>query len=137
MKKKTSSAQPRGKGVNVVRLHLWLEAEDGVAFGMGRLLLLEAVERVGSLKGAAEELGMSYRAAWGKLKSTEEALGQKLLEKASSNRAGYQLTPLGRELTALFKQWFQDVENTAVRRAEDLFPFPVEPFAPPGSSEQE
>ena len=55
----------------VVRVHIWLETVDGVAFGMGRLLLLDAIEETGSLKAAAEQLGMSYRAAWGKIKSTE------------------------------------------------------------------
>jgi molybdate transport system regulatory protein len=59
----------------VVRLHLWLETEKGVFFGLGRLKLLEQIQSGRSLKGAAESLGMSYRAAWGKIKNTEDVLG--------------------------------------------------------------
>jgi len=40
------------------------------------------------LKAAAEELGMSYRAAWGKLKASEEALGMALVEKVGGNKTG-------------------------------------------------
>lgn len=132
MKKKSSSSPaPKHPDASIIRLHLWLESQNGLSFGMGRLLLLEAVEKTGSLKGAAEMLGMSYRAAWGKLKNTEEALGQKLLEKASSNPAGYQLTPFGEQLMHKFREWFYDVEQTALTRARELFPFKVEPFENP------
>ncbi len=111
-----------------IRMHLWLENDSGVAFGMGRLLLLDALEQTGSLKGAAHKLGMSYRAAWGKLKNTELALGGKLLEKTGGNRSGYQLTPYGQEIKSLFEQWFLDVESLALERARDLFPFGVKAF---------
>ncbi|HCR1517621.1 TPA: LysR family transcriptional regulator [Pseudomonas aeruginosa] len=43
-----------------VRLHL---GED-IAIGPGKVDLLEAIQRSGSISGAARELGMSYRRAW-------------------------------------------------------------------------
>ena len=58
----------------VLRLHPWFESEKGVLFGMGRLMLLQKVLELGSLNKAAKEMGMSYRAAWGKIKMSEEAL---------------------------------------------------------------
>ena len=54
-----------------MRLHLWLENEDGLLFGQGRMELLARIRDLGSLRKAAEALGMSYRAAWGKLKATD------------------------------------------------------------------
>lgn len=51
-------------------------------------MLLDAVNRLGSLNAAAKELGMSYRAAWGKIKATEKALGIKLLEVTTGGRGG-------------------------------------------------
>ena len=68
----------------VMHLHLWLETEKGLLFGPGHAELLECIERLGSLRKAADDLGMSYRAAWGKIKRTEEALGFKLIDKAGS-----------------------------------------------------
>ena len=58
----------------VIRLHLWMERDGETMFGLGRLHLLERIDALGSIKGAADQLGMSYRAAWGKLKASEEAL---------------------------------------------------------------
>lgn len=112
----------------VVRLHMWMENDQGVAFGMGRLLLLEAMETHNSLKAAAESLSMSYRAAWGKLKTTEKLLGRELLEKENGNRSGYRLTPFGRDLAKAFRQWFNDVESLALERARELLPFSANHF---------
>jgi len=115
----------------MVRVHIWLQTADGVAFGLGRLMLLQAIEESGSLKSAAERLGMSYRAAWGKLKSSEEALGRPLVEKTGGNRSGYTLTAYGREMKDCFRQWFDDVERLAQDRARQLFPFEVSNFEGP------
>ena len=84
----------------VIRLHLWMESGGGTVFGMGRLQLLERIETCGSLKAAAEDLGMSYRAAWGKLKASEEALGIALVEKLGGNKSGCRLTREGIALGA-------------------------------------
>lgn len=112
----------------VVRLHLWLETGEGVLFGSGRAQLLERIVSCGSLKRAADSLGMSYRAAWGKIKKTEAILGFKLIEKSHGNRAGYQLTEFGRILMDSFRQWFADVEGMALKRARELFPYDVRGF---------
>ncbi|SNR69601.1 molybdate transport system regulatory protein [Humidesulfovibrio mexicanus] len=112
----------------VIRLHLWLEGAEGTLFGMGRLQLLERVESCGSIKAAAEELGMSYRAAWGKLKASEEALGAPLVEKLGGNKSGCRLTASGRALAESYRRWFAEVERHALESAADLFPFPCRRF---------
>ncbi|MGE4298029.1 MAG: winged helix-turn-helix domain-containing protein [Desulfovibrionaceae bacterium] len=118
-----NASPPAGDVAAVVRLHLWLETDDGVAFGLGRLLLLEALDRTHSLKAAAESMHMSYRAAWGKLKNTEEVLGHSLVEKVGGNRSGYSLTPYGQELVRRFRHWFDTMEAMAVEKARDILPF--------------
>jgi molybdate transport system regulatory protein len=126
----------------VVRLHLWLETPQGIFFGLGRLKLLEEIQSGQSLRGAARSLGMSYRAAWGKIKNTERVLGVALIEKCSGNRGGYRLTTEGMALAAEFKRWFQEVERYALRRAKALLPCEPRAFrAPltnhsPGSSDE-
>ena len=84
-----------------IRLHLWLETDDGLFFGYGRAQLLEKIEEYGSLKKAADSLGMSYRAAWGKIKASEATLGIPLIVQSSSKRKGCQLTSDGKALTQL------------------------------------
>ncbi len=125
-----------GEKKAVVRLHLWLESGGDTLFGLGRLHLLERIDSCGSLKAAAEQLNMSYRAAWGKLKASEEALGVALVEKGGGNKSGCRLTPKGRELAACFRRWFAEVERHAVARAEALFPFDCGQFREPEQAEK-
>lgn len=111
-----------------IRLHLWLETIEGVFFGSGRVFLLKGIEEHGSLKKAAEAMGMSYRAAWGKIKATEKVLGVQLIEKQAGNKCGYTVTEEGRVLMEKFEQWFFRVEEQAALLAEDIFPFKVRRF---------
>lgn len=112
----------------VQRLHLWLETGDGMLLGLGRIQLLELVEELGSLNKAASAMGMSYRAAWGRMKQTETVIGEALVER-SGPKKGFRLTPLGHDIVQLFRTWHQDVENFAVSRAKELFPWRTEPFS--------
>ncbi|WP_319759019.1 LysR family transcriptional regulator [Maridesulfovibrio sp.] len=111
-----------------IRLHLWLEGGEGVFFGYGRLLLLDRIEKCGSLKKASEELGMSYRAAWGKIKQTEQVLGFQLMERVGSRRSGYRLTEAGRLVRDKYFEWFNKVEQDARARAEEIFPWKSKSF---------
>jgi len=104
----------------IMRLHLWLENEKGVLFGLGRHRLLECIRSGLSLKAAADHLGMSYRAAWGKIKQTEKVLGITLIEKKGGNRSGYKLSPAGEILTTRFEQWYAEVEQFALTRSRAL-----------------
>lgn len=115
----------------VLRVHLWLESGGGMLFGLGRVQLLELVDRLGSLNQAAKALGMSYRAAWGRIKRTEEALGEPLLVKASG-RKGYELSDLSKALLKDFAAWHQEVEAFALARAKERLPWDVQPFGGPG-----
>jgi molybdate transport system regulatory protein len=127
-KKSSGSESGAQVGAPVLRVHLWLETEGRMLFGLGRIHLLEQVARLGSLNQAAKALGMSYRAAWGRIKSTEEALGEPLLGKASG-RKGYELTPLAVTLLKDFALWHQEVEAFALKRAKELLPWDVQPFS--------
>jgi len=111
-----------------IRLHLWLETAEGVFFGTGRALLLAKIEEHGSLKKAAEDLGMSYRAAWGKIRATEEVLGVKLIAQNGCKKGGHRLTDHGLLLKEKYLLWFHEVEMWALRRAREAFPWPVKSF---------
>ena len=95
---------------------------------MGRAMLLLKIEEHGSLRKAAEDLGMSYRAAWGKLRKTEAILGVRLIENSRSKRDGCRLTEDGRRLMEKFFKWFEEVERTALDSAREIFPWSVQKF---------
>lgn len=118
----------------IMRLHLWLESTEGLFFGIGRAQLLAEIEAHGSLKQAAAELGMSYRAAWGKIRATENALGQKIIQRSGHRRQGHELTAFGKQLMDRFNQWYESVERYAAGSADNLFPWPVRRFTEAGDA---
>lgn len=104
----------------VIKSKIWIEDEDGdMVFGSGRLRILTAIEEHGSILAAAKELHMSYRAVWGKIKATEERLGQPLLSRrvGGAQGGGSELTPLGRALIKRFRQ----LQNLTEKKADSIF----------------
>jgi molybdate transport system regulatory protein len=88
----------------VPRVKVWLETDSSYAFGFGLAQMLQAIDRVGSIKYAARELGRSYRYVWGRIKAAERTLGIQLVE-AHVGGAGVSrssLTPAARRLTERF-----------------------------------
>lgn len=72
-----------------LRYKLWLSAVSGEGIiGEGQYQLLRAIEGNGSLKAAAEELGTSYRKAWGDIRKAEELLGFDLTDKHRGGKDG-------------------------------------------------
>ena len=106
-----------------VKFKIWMEQDGSVAFAEGRRMLLEAVERLGSLNAAAKELGMSYRAAWGKIKATEKALGLKLLDVTTGGKGGggAKLTHEARELVTSYNKYIQKMSLIAEKEFNNIF----------------
>jgi molybdate transport system regulatory protein len=94
------------------RIKLWVVFGDRVKFGEGRAELLEAVERLGSLKKAVERMGMSYRAAWGYFRELERAAGIDLLERhpGGGPAGGTRLTPAGRRFVRQYRRFSGGLE---------------------------
>jgi molybdate transport system regulatory protein len=65
-----------------------MEVEGEPVFGRGRRLLLEAIDKHGSINQAAKEINISYRKAWGYIKAMEARLGFKLVERRAGGRNG-------------------------------------------------
>jgi molybdate transport repressor ModE-like protein len=86
------------------RVKVWLELGGRYAFGLGVAEILRAVERAGSIKQAAADLGKSYRYVWGRLKQAEQALGRPLVEARVGGQGSRRssLTPEARRLAAAF-----------------------------------
>lgn len=107
-----------------VKSKIWVEDENGdVVFGSGRLHILSAVEEHGSILAAAKALGMSYRAVWGKIRATEDRLGQPMLTKRTggSHGGGSELTPFARALIERFRHLDNLVRTTSDTLFQGVF----------------
>jgi molybdate transport system regulatory protein len=105
-----------------IQFKIWLEKDNHVLFGEGRNQLLQAIEDYGSLAQAAKKMNMSYRAAWGRLKASEDRLGFVLAEKDTEQgkKGGLRLTPKGKDLLDKYKEIHRGVE-TLVNELEQKF----------------
>ncbi|MCW3978577.1 MAG: LysR family transcriptional regulator [Candidatus Bathyarchaeota archaeon] len=101
---------------------MWLETDEGYVFGPGVYSLLKKVRETGTLKEAAEGLGMSYRFAWGLVKRAENKIGQPLLHAHKGGRAGgggAEITEVGEE----FIKEFSKIELMLAELSKDpVFP---------------
>ncbi|MCE5243649.1 MAG: LysR family transcriptional regulator [Syntrophobacteraceae bacterium] len=107
-----------------LKTKVWIEDQNGdLVFGSGRLRILSAVLDHGSIQAAAKELNMSYRAVWGKIKATEERLGQPLITRRTGGTGGggSELTPLGKALVERFRQLQTQTEMAADNLFQDFF----------------
>jgi len=95
-------------------------------FGPGRLQILGAIEECGTMRGAAERLGLSYRGLWARLRNSERRLGFHLVEstRGRGDRAGTFLTPRAKRLLAQYQRLLNEVylasERAYARRLEKL-----------------
>ena len=102
-----------------IRYKIWLEKDGKVIFGQGREKLFEAIEECHSLNAAAKKLNMSYRAAWGRLRASEERMGVRLIESDAAKK-GMTLTPAARALLNKFRQLERDADAYLRKMSREL-----------------
>lgn len=103
-----------------IRSKIWFEDGSGeVIFGLGRLKMLEAIDRHGSIQAAAKELKMSYRALWGRITATENRMGRQLLTRnvGGASGGGSRLTPFAKILL----EKFRDIHQRIALESDRLF----------------
>jgi molybdate transport system regulatory protein len=115
-----SASSSSGKGCTLEIKHkIWLEKNGKVVFGPGRDVLFKAIDECHSLNAAAKKLEMSYRAAWGRVKASEERLGMKLVA-TDPGRTGMQLTEEAKKLIRRFDQLDQAISSLLEEANRDL-----------------
>ena len=78
-----------------------------------------AIKKYGSINAAAKSLNMSYRAAWGRLRASEERMGIHLVESSVRGKT-MQLTPKARAIIKRFEKLEKDVERLLQAADEDF-----------------
>ena len=93
-----------------VRTKLFVAEET---IGIGKIELLEALDKTGSIKAAAETMKMDYRRAWFLLHSTQAGFEPPLFEakRGGARKGGTQLTEIGKQLIAQYYQTKQHVDD--------------------------
>lgn len=86
--------------------------------GPGKIELLEAIDREGSISAAARTLGMSYRRAWDLVDALNGLVGASVIAASAGGRrgGGATLTDAGRRLVADYRA----IERVAQRAAEPV-----------------
>lgn len=79
--------------------------------------LLEAVERVRSIKAAAAAAGLSYRTAWSAIQQMEKAIGRPVVTSRAGGPGGgaTTLTEESRRLLAVYQELRRRVDEETVR----------------------
>ena len=113
------------------RLAIRLDLGGGLRIGPGKVVLLEAIGRSGSISAAGRALKMSYRRAWELVEELNRVMGCPVVETAAGGAGGggARLTPAGE---AVIRQ-YRAIEDAANAQAAPLlealqaFRKPVEP----------
>ena len=89
-----------------IRSRIWVEVDEHVFLGEGRVQLLKAIEETGSLSKAAKRLKISYKKAWNLIDSVNKSANQPAIVSSvgGKNGGGMQLTPYGKKLIAAFDE---------------------------------
>ncbi len=78
----------------------------GLILGPGKVDLLEAIERKGSISGAAREMSMSYRRAWLLVEALNQMFQNPVVVAApgGARGGGAQITEFGKEVAAAYRR---------------------------------
>lgn len=80
-------------------------ANETIAFGPGKASLLRAIAQIGSISGAAREMGMSYRRAWLLVEQMNRCFQAPLVETATGGLkgGGAQITRMALDVLAHYE----------------------------------
>lgn len=106
------------------------------AIGPGKIALLEAIDRTGSISAAARALDMTFRRAWFLVETMNSAFRDPVVKTSVGGRegGGAGLTPLGQEVVARYRRVQEDARKAAAPHLEWLDGVLKEPPPPDDTS---
>lgn len=87
-----------------IKSRIWIESDDNVLLGEGRVHLLKAIQETGSLSKAAKSLNISYKKAWQLLDSVNKSAEKPVTINSVGGKGGggAELTEYGKSLVLAF-----------------------------------
>ena len=118
--RKHAGLQPPLDG-SLVALSLRVDLPQG-RIGPGKIALLEAVEREGSISAAGRALGMSYKRAWDLVDAVNKLVGEPVVaaNTGGAGGGGATLTDAGRTLVADYRAIERAAQDAAAPRLAAL-----------------
>ncbi len=104
------------------KLFLRLDLTSDIRLGPGKIRLLEAIEREGSISAAGRALKMSYRRAWLLIDALNSYFRQPVVETRLGGTGGGKasVTTLGRTVIRAYRALEKDAERLVGRRSAPL-----------------
>jgi molybdate transport system regulatory protein len=107
--------KPNAGSLPNLSLRIDLDTESRI--GPGKILLLENIDKFGSISAAGRAMDMSYKRAWDLVDEINRVCRQAAVERQTGGRngGGAALTPFGASLVARYRKIERDAA-TAVRK---------------------
>jgi molybdate transport system regulatory protein len=114
----------RAKRCDMAKTRLMLRVDFGPnrAIGPGKIQLLEAVRKTGSISQAGRELGMSYRRAWLLIDDMNRCFREPVVtaQPGGTHGGGAMLTAFGRKLVRSYRAIETEATAATETRLRDL-----------------
>lgn len=109
-----------GKSLPSLSVRIDLDASGRI--GPGKILLLEQIQRSGSISAAGRAMEMSYKRAWDLVDEVNRICRQAAVERQTGgkNGGGAVLTPFGLSLVARYRKIERDATTAARKELEAL-----------------
>jgi molybdate transport system regulatory protein len=106
-----------------LRSKVWLELEGHPVIGEGRIAMLQAIHRHGSILHASREIGISYRRVRGAIRDMENTLGCPLVKafRGGEEGGGAKLTSTAQDLVDSFNRVANGFQNEIDTRFREVF----------------
>ena len=87
-----------------IKSRIWIELDDKEFLGEGKVRLLKAIEKTGSLSKAAKSINISYKRAWQLLDAVNKSSNRAVTINSVGGKGGggTELTPFGKSLIEVF-----------------------------------
>lgn len=118
------------------RLTLRVDLGSGRALGPGKVRLLEAIDRTGSISQAGRDLGMSYRRAWLLVDDMNHCFRDAVIsaQPGGVHGGGATLTPFGQKLVERYRAIENDATDATRTHLDDLEAALKTPAPPHGAT---
>src|SRR5690349_12667273 len=99
------------------KLRLRIDFEPAGSLGPGKVAVLEAIRRCGSISSAARDLDMSYRRAWLLIDDMNQTFRQPVVSAAAGGKkgGGTELTPFGDSVIRHFREMEREAHASLAR----------------------
>ncbi|UTW66545.1 LysR family transcriptional regulator [bacterium SCSIO 12643] len=71
-----------------IKSRFWISSKEGTYLGEGRVRLLQAIDKNGSISAASKELNISYRKAWKMIDIMNSQAKSPLVERQTGGKKG-------------------------------------------------